>query len=279
MPAAAIDSKNAEFWNELCGTSLARSLGISDASPDSLRRFDDEYLRFYPYLGRYVFPENLAGKRVLEIGLGYGTLGQLLASRGCRYHGLDIAKNPVAMMRYRLALSGLEGVQRVHVGSALEIPYKDGVFDYVYSIGCLHHTGDLEKSITEVHRVLRDGGKAVVMLYHRHSFRRLVHLPALRLRNFLLRPFQSRNGAPDDPSSWVRAFYDKNAKGEAAPHTDYVSRAEARALFRRFRVVRIDNRNCDPLVLPRGIVVVPRELLLNNLGRVAGVDLYITACK
>jgi hypothetical protein len=77
----------------------------------------------------------------------------------------------------------------------------------------------------------------------------------------------------------VRAFYDKNAKGAAAPHTDYVSRAQVRRLFRDFRAVRIESQNCDPLVLPGGRVVVPREKLLNNLARVAGVDLYITATK
>jgi SAM-dependent methyltransferase len=278
MPPSIVDRQNAEFWNELCGTGLARSLGITEPSRESLRRFDDAYLCFYPYLGHYVFPEDLKGKRVLEIGLGYGTLGQLLALQGCCYHGLDIAVNPVAMMRYRFALLGLEGACRVQVGSALEIPYKDASFDYVYSIGCLHHTGDLNRGISEVHRVLAKGGKAIIMLYHRHSFRQLVHLPLLRLRNLMRQCVQSTNGSPGF-AQWVRAFYDKNAKGEAAPHTEYVSRAQVRNLFSAYRGVRIESRNCDPLMLPQGRVVVSREKLLNNLGRVMGVDLYITATK
>jgi SAM-dependent methyltransferase len=278
MPTVTLNRQNAEFWNELCGTGLARSLGITEPSPENLRRFDEAYLRFYPYLGKYVFAQDLQGKRALEIGLGYGTLGQVLALQGCCYHGLDIAVNPVAMMRFRLSLVGLEGGDRVQVGSALEIPYKDRSFDFVYSIGCLHHTGDLGRGITEVHRVLKEGGKAIIMLYHHHSFRRLVHLPLLRLRNLIRERFRSHDGA-SDRSRWVRAFYDKNAKGAAAPHTDYVSRAQVRRLFRDFRAVRIESQNCDPLVLPGGRVVVPREKLLNNLARVAGVDLYITATK
>lgn len=48
-------------------------------------------------------------------------------------------------------------------------------FDYVYSIGCLHHTGDVPRSIEEVHRVLVPGGRAVVMLYNRHSLRRMAY--------------------------------------------------------------------------------------------------------
>lgn len=278
MPTVTLNRQNAEFWNELCGTGLARSLGITEPLPESLRRFDEAYLRFYPYLGQYVFAQDLRGQRVLEIGLGYGTLGQVLALQGCRYHGLDIAGNPVAMMRFRLSLLGLDGGDRVQVGSAVEMPYKDRSFDFVYSIGCLHHTGDLGRGITEVHRVLKDSGKAVIMLYNRHSFRQLVHLPLLRLRNLIRERFRSHGGAADR-SRWTRAFYDKNAKGDAAPHTDYLSRAQVRQLFRAFRSVRIETQNCDPLVLPGGRVVLSREKLLNNLARVAGLDLYITATK
>jgi len=278
MPTVTLNRENAEFWNELCGTGLARSLGITEPSPESLRRFDEAYLRFYPYLGQYVFVQDLQGQRVLEIGMGYGTLGQLLASQGCRYYGLDIAMNPVAMMRYRLSLLRLEDGDQVQVGSALDIPYQGATFDYVYSIGCLHHTGDLGRGIAEVHRVLKDRGKAIIMLYNGHSFRRLVYLPLLRLRNLIRGRFRSHDGTADR-SRWMRAFYDKNAKGEAAPHTDYVSRAEVRRLFQAYRTVRVESQNCDPLVLPGGLVVVSREKLLNNLARVAGLDLYITAVK
>ena len=37
-PDTALDERNATFWDELCGSSLARSLGITDASPESLER-------------------------------------------------------------------------------------------------------------------------------------------------------------------------------------------------------------------------------------------------
>ena len=275
MPTVTLNRQNAEFWNELCGTGLARSLGITEPSPESLRRFDEAYLRFYPYLGRYVFTQDLKGQRVLEIGLGYGTLGQLLASKGCRYYGLDIAKNPVALMRYRFGLQGLGGDLRV--GSVLDLPYRDGGFDYVYSIGCLHHTGDLRRAVGEVYRVLADGGKAIIMLYNRHSFRRMIFLPVVHLRNLLLGRYKSRDGRMSF-SDWARTWYDKNTQGEAAPHTDYVSRAEVRHLFRDYRTVRIESQNFDPLVL-KDRLLVRRERFLNNLARVAGVDLYITAVK
>ena len=101
-----IDSQNAEFWNNLCGSWLARSLGITEASTESLRRFDQAYLKMYPYLEGYVSGEDLRGKRMPEIDLGYGSLGGLPASRGCDYYGVDIAPNAVQAMRYRLAQMG-----------------------------------------------------------------------------------------------------------------------------------------------------------------------------
>jgi SAM-dependent methyltransferase len=267
------DARNAAFWNELCGSGLARSLGIRDNTPESLKKFDEAYMAMYPYLSRYVTGEHLAGRRVLEIGLGYGTLGQIIALRGCQYHGLDIADGPVEMMRYRLASLGVDSRDRLKNGSALDIPYPDGSFDYVYSIGCLHHTGNLPKAVSEVHRVLVSGGKAVVMLYNRNSFRQLAQLRTRQVWEILT----GRRAGFDQA---VRARYDSNAAGDAAPHTDFVSRSDVRRhLFEAFSSVRIDVQNFDGYVLLRGRLVITREKLLGNIARVLGTDLYIVATK
>src|SRR5262245_31308591 len=87
------DQANAEFWNELCGSTFARAHGIVDHSLASLERFDEAYFAFYPYLLPRVGLEDLAGKTVLEMGLGYGSLSQKIASVAAGYTGLDIAAN------------------------------------------------------------------------------------------------------------------------------------------------------------------------------------------
>jgi len=262
-----LDSRNEAFWDELCGTHLARSIGITEITPASLAAFDAAYFDYYPYLAQYVIREALSGKRVLEIGLGYGTLGQLIAGRGAEYHGLDIAEGPVRMMRDRLAALGISDADaRVTRASALSIPHADGSFDYVYSIGCLHHTGDLARSVDEVRRVLHPGGRAVVMLYNAHSIRHLA-LPILRVVRARWRAEQG--------DEELRRTYDSNVAGEAAPHTDYVPPSRARQLFAGFSRVRVDVRNVGDLGFGRWRI--PRRLLLGNVARVAGVDLYITA--
>jgi ubiquinone/menaquinone biosynthesis C-methylase UbiE len=271
-PQHTIDEGNRAFWNELCGTGLARELGITEITPESLTRFDDAYMGSYPYLTQYLDDLSVEGRNVLEVGLGYGTVGQILAERGARYHGADIAAGPVSMMRDRLRRRGLPDDGSLFQASALELPWEDGKFDLVVSIGCLHHTGDLPGAVSEVHRVLVPGGTAFVMLYNAHSFRQLVVVPRERLRAFLVR----RNS-----SERVRAMYDTNTAGEAAPHTDFVSRRNVRRLFGAFSSVKIDSQNFDaltPTVAGRTITV-PRERLLGNIGRVLGLDLYIHARK
>ena len=269
---SAIDRRNSAFWNELCGTGLARSLGITEITPASLERFDEAYMAYYPYLARYLSELPVEGREVLEIGLGYGTVGKILADSGARYHGADIAAGPVSMMRDRLRWLGRPDEDAVLQASALELPWKDASFDVVVSIGCLHHTGDLPRAVSEVHRVLTAGGTAFVMLYNAHSFRQLIVVRRERLRAVRARRSSSER---------VRAMYDANTAGEAAPHTDFVSRRGVRRLFGAFSKVTIDTQNFDALTPTfRGrTAVIPRERLLGNVARVLGLDLYIHARK
>src|SRR5439155_437283 len=81
-----IDRRNAAFWDELCGTGLATQLGITEPSPENLARFDSAYMELYPYLEAYLPKPQGEGERLLEIGLGYGTVSQILAERGFDYH-------------------------------------------------------------------------------------------------------------------------------------------------------------------------------------------------
>src|SRR4051794_752448 len=139
-----LDERNATFWDELCGSGLARSIGVTDHSPASLHRFDEAYMDRYPYLSAQLPAPRRPGEPLLEIGLGFGTVSQRLAESGFAYHGLDIAPGPVAIVRERLRRLGEEGAEACVVqGSALEIPHPDGAFETVVSIGCLHHTGNL----------------------------------------------------------------------------------------------------------------------------------------
>lgn len=269
-----IDQSNSVFWDELCGTAMARSLGITEISEDTLRRFDRAYFEYYPYLAGYVKGEPLQGKRVLEIGLGYGSLGGLIILQGARYFGLDLARGPARMMQFRLGISGSLQGSGSGQGSALALPFANDYFDYVYTIGCLHHTGNLARAVQEVHRVLKPGGRAIVMLYNRNSFRQLVHVRWIQFRDWLKGRMRTSN-----LETYVRAMYDSDASGEAAPYTEYVTKAQVRDVFGAFSRVAIDVQNFDEYALAGGLITLPRRWFLNTLARLLGLDLYIRAVK
>lgn len=271
----AVSERNASFWNELCGTQFAKSLGITDSSPASLKKFDDWYFAFYPYLFVHIPFEDVKNKDVLEVGLGYGTVAQRLAEAGARYQGLDIAAGPVGMVNHRMAKAGLVG--SAQQGSILSAPFPDSSFDYVVAIGCLHHTGDLKKAIAECHRVLRPGGKLVFMVYYAYSYRRFYQARAETLR-YLRRELLGYRGVVGTSVEADRAAYDANASGEGAPHTDWISIRSLRAACGQFsafsgQTENIDNGQPFEKSPPR------RELLKTWYPRWFGLDLYATATK
>jgi len=263
------DQANAEFWNELCGSGLARSLGITDGSASSLARFDQAYVEFYPYLLRHVRLEELRDRRVLEIGLGYGTLGQRIAEVGARYVGLDIADTPVWMMRHRLRLFGLPG--SCLRGSALSLPLPPGSMDCVISIGCLHHTGDVQRGLDEVYRVLKPGGTAVLMVYNQFSYRQWTRWPMATARALSREMGLSSGRLPATEAQ--RRAYDRGTDGRAAPETVFTSIRRLRRMLGRFSRVTLRKENSD------NFLRLPRRVWLPSLGRCLGLDIYIRAEK
>lgn len=259
---AEIDRANMAFWDELCGSALARRLGITDSSPESLRRFDEWYMDYYPYLTRHIPFDTMQGKAVLEIGLGYGTVAQRLMRADADYHGLDIAANPVAMARHRLQLLGKRG--SVEQGSVLECPFRDNKFDWVITIGCLHHTGDLAGAIKEVHRVLKPGGQALLMVYNATSYRHWSKEPWATLRTAVVPKVAGTTES-------MRRAYDSNKEGEAAPETEFVTARQLRHLCRDFREcwIRKENIGADGWFKS-----TPRPVALRYFGPLLGLDLY-----
>lgn len=271
MSKLNISQRNAKFWDELCGSALVRRLGIKKITTENLRRFDVAYMKKFPYLKQYL--KNLHHKKVLEIGIGYGTLGQAIAMKGADYHAMDIAEGPVRLMHLRLSKINGEKPPKAQIASALDIPYKDESFDCVYTIGCLHHTGNLKKSVTEVYRILKPKGKAIVMLYNRHSLRFIAALfNYFRNREF----FKGKS-----INEYIKGQYDDNIAGEAAPHTDFTTRKEAKQLFRKFAAMKIETHKVNPLPLKlfEGRIVIPRNPLTMKVVKALGSDLYIEATK
>jgi SAM-dependent methyltransferase len=269
-----VDKRNIAFWDELCGTSLAQAIGVTDYTAASLSRFDAWFFEFYPYLFEHVPLEEFSRREVLEIGLGYGSLSQKIAESGARYIGLDIAKGPVEMVRHRLRQAGLPGT--VIQGSILAAPFADRSFDHVITIGCLHHTGEMQKAINECWRLLRVGGSLTLMVYYAYSYRRWVQARPQTLRYLRSEIFGYR-GVVTPLSAAETWSYDHNNEGEVAPYTDFISVKSLRRLCRSFDRFECKLRNIaqEP---PFQNQMRPR-LLNTRWPDICGLEIYATAVK
>jgi ubiquinone/menaquinone biosynthesis C-methylase UbiE len=274
--SVSIDRANREFWDELCGSGFARQLGITGHSKESLERFDRAYLDFYPYLLHHVPTSKMSGKKVMEVGPGYGTLGQKIAESGADYLGLDIAAKPVKMMKHRMRMARLQG--EAMQGNMLDCPVRSESLDWLVSIGCFHHTGDIQRCIDETYRVLKPGGRAAIMVYNRFSLQQWLFWPWHTFRAALsdLNLRASYSIAPEK----MRRFYDTNTSGSAAPETKFSSTKELRRMFKKYSRVTFQKENCSSLAIPKlHVTVIPRSRLLSTIGRTLGTDIYVEARK
>ena len=276
MDIEVLSEENKAFWNELCGTYLAKKLGITDDKPESLEKFDNWYFDFYPYLFDHIPFDDLKNKKVLEVGLGYGTVSQKIASVGANFYGLDIALGPVEMVNHRLQQMELE-VKAIQ-GSILEPPFKSSSFDAIIAIGCLHHTGDLEKAIGSCWDLLKPGGSLIFMVYYAYSYRRW-NLSPLTTAKYLFKELSGYRGAVGGGTSRNRAAYDRGSDGEAAPHTDWISTRSLHSLCYKFTKFssKIENMYISStLPFTKNL---RRNMLKTKFTQRVGVDIYVTATK
>lgn len=136
-----------------------------------------EYLAYFDRLRDDVEPAAFAadlyefskfrGKTVLEVGCGNGYVLSRYAAEGADVTGVDITETAVELCRKRFQGSGLKGT--FLVGNAERLPFPDEVFDCVCSMGVLHHVPDTAKAVSEIYRVLKPGGRFIIMMYHRDS--------------------------------------------------------------------------------------------------------------
>ncbi len=268
-----VDKKNSEFWDTLCGSQLAEQLGIKDDSEQSLKKFDDWYFEFYPYLYTHIPFAEMAGKRVLEIGLGYGTVSQKIAESGAEYHGLDIAAGPVDMVNLRMQRGELNG--KAVQGSILEPPFDAGSFDWVVAIGCLHHTGDLAGAIDQVHRLLKTGGEAMIMVYNACSYRQFQSSPIQTLKRLYSRPKGIEEIRNTDGAEKSRGAYDTNTDGDAAPQTEFVTKSELSVMFEKYSISSLVTENIGE----DGVFRAFERSRALKFGKYVGLDVYCHVVK
>jgi ubiquinone/menaquinone biosynthesis C-methylase UbiE len=227
------------------------------------------YTEYAPWMPRVMGFEDFHDARLLEIGCGMGTDLLQFARGGASCTGVDLTPRSIEITRHRFRLYGANGSFMISDGEHL--PFHDESFDVVYSNGVLHHTPDTAGAIREVHRVLRPGGTAKVMVYHRNSWNYWVDIV---LRRGVLHADFLRGRSVAEIMSRVVEF----SSHDARPLVKVYSRKEARELFSLFKSVTIEVEQLTRAEL-RFLSPLVSESMLDRLGKRIGWNVIVTAVK
>ena len=222
------------------------------------REFFDEverhrYQEYAPWMPAVMGFNDFAGQRLLEIGCGMGTDLLQFARGGAQVTGIDLTPRSIEISRRHLALYDQTG--DFAIADCERLPFAAASFDVVYSNGVLHHTPDTAGAVRELHRVLRPGGQARVMLYHRSSW---AYLSQVVLRYGVLQGEFLRGNSPTQ----IMSKYVEFNEGGGRPLVKVYNRKEVRELFWMFREVKIQIEQ-----LTRGEFYFLAKLMPENLFR------------
>ncbi|MFA5907251.1 MAG: class I SAM-dependent methyltransferase [Vicinamibacterales bacterium] len=83
-------------------------------------------------------------------------------ARGARAFGVDISRPTLMMAQDAFAAAGFADGLSSAVGDVRDLPFADGSFDAVYSMGTIEHFAETERAVAEMTRVLKPGGRAII---------------------------------------------------------------------------------------------------------------------
>jgi len=160
----------ADYWNaHIHDLSIATHPIGSREFFDELEEYRFDKLRYLPKLVDF---GGYAGCSLLEVGCGVGIDLARFARGGAKVTGIDLASVSIELARKNLAAHDVSGELRVMNGE--DMTFADGSFDVVYAHGVLQYSADPARMVREIHRVLRPGGRAIMMVYNRRSWLKLM---------------------------------------------------------------------------------------------------------
>jgi ubiquinone/menaquinone biosynthesis C-methylase UbiE len=208
-----------DFWNNAsCGEELYLK---GDNEKQAFINQSNKRYELEPYIIDFAEFVEAKGKKVLEIGVGLGADHQKFAEAGADLFGIDLTERAIMNTKNRLNLFGLNTT--LSIGDAEKLHFEDNIFDIVYSWGVIHHSPNTERAIEEILRVLKKGGKAKIMIYHKYSF--VGYMLWLRYALFGFKPFTKLN-----------EIYSKYLE---SPGTKAYTTKEAYHMFSKFSTVQI----------------------------------------
>jgi SAM-dependent methyltransferase len=167
---AALDRAIRAYWNRRVDDT--RLSDDAPGTPGFLAAQDAYRLRKNDYLPRAVDFAAWAGQDVLEVGCGLGLDLVRFARGGARVTGVDVSPVALDLAAGCCRAAGMTATLLEADGARL--PLAAASFDLVYCHGVLSFVRDPARVVAEAYRVLRPGGRAILMVYNRRSWMNLL---------------------------------------------------------------------------------------------------------
>lgn len=259
-----------DFWeNNPCGANLVLE---NNEKIESFRDFFLKYDAFRYSTEGHILDNldriDLKDKKVLEIGIGQAADSGQLINRGAKYFGIDITYEACRRAVLRFSIFN-KPYKIVACADAALMPFADGAFDIVYSHGVLHHIPNIRTVIPELHRVLKQNGKLILMLYAKDSinyyfsilFMRRILLAGLylwdkitlkKLVKYKLLRKHLDNAANTGLFKYLSCgiFLSKNTDGPDNPYSRVYSKEEAQRVFNLFSFYKCEQAFLNERHLP-----------------------------
>ena len=226
------------------------------------------------------------GSKILEVGCGTGQLSNFLSRYNRKIFGIDLSESSLSMAENFRVKSEIENVYFMKM-NLFNLLFKDQFFDYIISIGCLHHTQDPKKAFNSIEKKLKKGGYIVLGLYHKYGriytkIRRIA-LSILGEKGFFLDKYlRNKNISYDKRLTWFKDQY-------KSPHEISYTINEVLQWFKEkdlkiTKILPIDNLNLNKSLFERNIKVYKnlnfKEFMLTfNLNHASEGGLFTIIAK
>jgi ubiquinone/menaquinone biosynthesis C-methylase UbiE/biotin operon repressor len=184
-------SAQANGFSQLLGVLRQAAVEIPEAADDSealrlaLRRRQDKMRAYFDELAGKFGRDYVPGRSwqglaetlltlmppmvIADLGAGEGTFSQLLARRAKKVIAVD---NSEKMVEYGRELAAKHGTKNLEYrkGDLEEVPIEDAGVDLAFFSQALHHSQHPERAVAEAWRILKPGGRIVVLDLVRHNY-------------------------------------------------------------------------------------------------------------
>lgn len=170
---------------------------------------------------RKLLPKRM--EKFADIGGGYGRLAGEYLKRARKVYIFDYSKTEL-----KQAKDTYGDKIETKAGNIYELPFKDGELDGLMMIRVTHHLNDMNKAISELYRVLKPGGVAVIEVANKRTLPKIIRFLTGRSK---VNPFDKK----------VANYKEIFADGFYNYHPKYVEGIFEKVGFKREKVLSVSN--------------------------------------